>query len=53
MGFGEVASVIVSLAVFDAATWKALSGSGRLTDALPDVTDAKLAPVPPVLPLVK
>ena len=53
VGFGEVASVIVSLAVFDADTWKALPSRGRLTDALPDVTDADLAMVPPVLPLVK
>jgi type II secretory pathway pseudopilin PulG len=53
VGFGEVASVIVSLAVFDADTWKALPSRGGLTDALPDVTDADLAMVPPVLPLVK
>ena len=53
LGFDDVSSVIVTLAVFDSKTWRSLPRRTSLTSALPEASDTDLGNTPPLLPLVK
>jgi hypothetical protein len=53
LGFEDVSSVIVTLAVFDSKTRRALPQRTSLTNALPEASDTELGNTPPLLPLVK